>query len=229
MRVHAAHLGHLSELGREVIEVELALLHARGERFRFILVDGLGDFLDQGDHIAHAEDARGNALGVERFEFVDLLAHADEFDRLAGDRPHGKGSATARVTVHPGKDDAAEIPIRSWKDVGEMDGILAGQAVGNQERLMRIDLVTDRFEFDHKMVVDMQATGGVENDHVNAFAFCGLLGAHGDVHGLLAEHDRQALVRRSDRRAPGAAAARLDAARQGRQEEPSSVPWSSSR
>ena len=44
--------------------------------------------LDQADHVAHAEDAPGNPLGMEILETVELLAGADELDRLAGDRAH---------------------------------------------------------------------------------------------------------------------------------------------
>ena len=50
----------------------------RGELFGLVLVGGLGGLLDQADDVAHAEDAAGDALGVERLERVDLLAGADE-------------------------------------------------------------------------------------------------------------------------------------------------------
>ena len=40
---------------------------------------------DEAEDVAHAEDALGHALGAELFERVELLADADELDRLAGD------------------------------------------------------------------------------------------------------------------------------------------------
>ena len=36
-----------------------------------------------------------------------------------------------------------------------MHGILAGQAVGDQKRLVRADLVAYRFKLDHQSIVDV--------------------------------------------------------------------------
>src|SRR5437868_5899694 len=75
---HPAHAAQLAQLSRQIIEIEIALLEFRGEPFRLVLVGGLGSAFDQADDIAHAEDAAGDALGMERFERVDLLADAHQ-------------------------------------------------------------------------------------------------------------------------------------------------------
>ena len=72
-------------------------------------VDRLLGLLDQAEHVAHPEDARGHAIRVERLEGVDLLPGADEEDRLAGDRPHRQRRAAARVAVELGQHDAVEL------------------------------------------------------------------------------------------------------------------------
>src|SRR5258708_40341756 len=68
----------------EILEVEaLALLHLLGNALRFLEVDPGVRLLDERDDVAHAEDARRHALGVEGLEARELLADAGELDRLA--------------------------------------------------------------------------------------------------------------------------------------------------
>ena len=71
-------------------------------------VEGLLGLLDEGEHVAHAEDARGHPLGVEDVEVGELLAGGGEHDRLAGDVPHRQRGTTAGVAVELGEDDAGE-------------------------------------------------------------------------------------------------------------------------
>ena len=78
MRLQRAHLADLAELVEEVLEGELALRILRSSSAAFVLVDlGLG-LLDEREHVAHAEDAGGHAVGMELLEGVELLADADE-------------------------------------------------------------------------------------------------------------------------------------------------------
>ena len=68
-RGDAAHLVHLLHLLLEVLQVEaLALAHLVGELLRLLDVDLLVRLLDQRQDVAHAEDARGHALGMERLQ-----------------------------------------------------------------------------------------------------------------------------------------------------------------
>src|SRR5688572_8707700 len=79
--LHTAHLAHLGELIGEIVEVELALFHFLGELLGLLAVDMLDRLLDEGDDVAHVEDARGDSLRMERFERVELFAGAEELDR----------------------------------------------------------------------------------------------------------------------------------------------------
>src|SRR5207342_3095324 len=82
----AAHVLHLLELVAHVFQVEaLALGDLLGELRRLLLVDLLLDLLDQRQHVAHVEDAAGDAVGMEDIQAIGFLARADELDRLARD------------------------------------------------------------------------------------------------------------------------------------------------
>ena len=78
-----------------------------------------GGLLDQADDVAHAEDAAGDALRVEVLERVELLAGAEQLDRLAGDGAHRERGAAAAVAVDAGEHDA-----------GDADALVEGLARG---------------------------------------------------------------------------------------------------
>ena len=94
---HRAELLHLPELIEEVFERELPFHHVLGGLLRLLDVELLLRLVDQGQDVAHAEDATGHAVGEERLEVVGLLPRADEVDRAAGDgRDRERGAATRR-------------------------------------------------------------------------------------------------------------------------------------
>ena len=98
----------LRELFGEVVEVEDALAHLLGHLGRLLRVDRLRRLLDEADDVAHAEDAVGEARGMEILDRVHLLADAEQLDRLAGDGAHRERRAAAPVAVHAGQHDAGE-------------------------------------------------------------------------------------------------------------------------
>ena len=132
---------------------------------------------------------------------------ADQLDRLARDRAHGERGTAAAIAVDAGQHDARERNARI-EALGEVDGILAGQRVGDEQRLVRLRDLLDRGDLRHQLVVDMRATRGVEQQHVVAAelgrfqrarsdlgrAFAGDDGERGDAR-LLAEH-AELLLRR---------------------------------
>src|SRR5580765_3524778 len=99
------HRAELLELGGEILEGERLVADLLGEGLRLSLVDaGLGLF-DQGEHVAHAEDALGEPVGVERLERIRLFSHADERDRAPRDLSHRERGAAAGIAVHLREDD----------------------------------------------------------------------------------------------------------------------------
>ena len=99
-------------------------------------LDRLGGALDQADDVAHAEDAAGDALGMERLERVELLAGAGELDRLAGDGAHRQRRAAARIAVHAGQDDAGQRHLLG-EALRDVDRVLAGQRIDDEQDFVR--------------------------------------------------------------------------------------------
>ena len=100
---HAAQVLHLLELIAQILKIELgALLDLAGQLFGLGAIDLALDFLDQGQHIAHAENSRRHALRMKRFQASQLFADTGELDRLAGDMAHRKCGAAARIAVELG-------------------------------------------------------------------------------------------------------------------------------
>ena len=142
---------------------------------------------------------------------VDLLAGAHELDRLAGDGAHGQCGAAAAIAVDAGEHDAGERQALI-EIAREIDGVLAGQRVGDEQRLMRLGDTRDLRRLGHQRFVDMGAAGGVEHQHVIAAELgcldralgdaCRVLafddGKRGDA-GLLAQHPKLLLRRRPPR------------------------------
>ena len=109
-------------------------LSCRSERL--LLVDLLLGFLDQAEDVAHAEDARGHAVGVELVEVLQLLAGRGEEDRLAGHRVDRERGAAAGVAVELGHHHAVELG-RLGEGLGDADGVLAGHRVDDEEDVVR--------------------------------------------------------------------------------------------
>ena len=108
---------------------------------------------------------------------------ADEFDRLAGDAPHGQGRTAATVAVHPGQDHAV-IADCVVKVFGSVHGVLPCQAVDHQQCFARVGNVADGFDLRHQFVVDGQAARGVEHVDVVAAHGCLCFGPLGDGTGF---------------------------------------------
>ena len=78
------------------------------------------------------------------------------------------------------------------KGLGEVDRVLPGHRVGDEERLVRLGGLAHRGHFEHQLLVDVEPAGGVEDHDVIALGAPGLERAPGDRHRLFAGHDRQA-------------------------------------
>ena len=74
--------------------------------------------------------------GIEILQRIHALAGADQLDRLAGDRAHRQRRAAAAVAVDAGEHDAGEADALVER-AREIDRVLAGQAVGDQQHFVR--------------------------------------------------------------------------------------------
>ena len=82
-----SHVLHLGDLSLEVFQVELvAGLDLLGELLDGLLVDRLLHVLDEGDDVAHAEDAAGHLFGVKELKAVELFTVTMRTDKAAPPR-----------------------------------------------------------------------------------------------------------------------------------------------
>ena len=89
-----------------------------------VLLEGLLGLLDEREHVAHAEDPPGHAVGVELLEGVELLPRRGEGDRLADDLldadsaapPRASPSSLERMTpsIASVSLNASATPTASW-------------------------------------------------------------------------------------------------------------------
>ena len=73
--------------------------------------------------------------------------------------------------------------------LGEVDGVLSGQGVGDEERLVGMGDLLDLGRLGHQLFVDMGAAGGVEQQHVIAAELRGFERAGGNGDGTVAGDD----------------------------------------
>ena len=102
--------------------------------------------------------------GVEVFE---ALAGAHDRDRHADDRHHRERGAAARVAVDLREHHAGHADL-AVELAGAPDGVLPRHGVGDVEQVRGLRDVLDGDQFAHQLVVDVQAAGGVDDDHVAA-------------------------------------------------------------
>src|SRR5215210_6991403 len=180
-RGEGAEAADLAELVAQVFQGELVLDHALGEALRLFGVEAALGLLDQRQDVAHADHARGHALGVEELQVVVLFADADEADRHARHGADREGRAAAGVAVELGEDGAGQRQ-GGGELLGALHRVLAGHRVGHEQGLVRLDPVGEAADLVHQRLVDMEAAGGVHDHHVvSALA--------GDGEGALAESD----------------------------------------
>ena len=150
------------------------------------------DFIDEREDIAHAEDAGGDAIGMEGFEGIALFTNANKFERLTSDGTDGERGTATGIAVHFGEDDTGDAePL--MKFVGGFDGVLAGHGVGDEENFGGVERFLEFGELLHQLFVNVLAAGGVNQDDVAA-------GLHGFAAGGL-WRDREAwFLRRCLRR-----------------------------
>jgi hypothetical protein len=175
---------------RRSFKVELALGHLPGERLGLVHLDRLGGALDQADDIAHAEDAPRDPLGMKSLDPVDRLTRARELDRLAGYRPHRQGRAAARISVHAGQHHPGQLDLLR-EVTRDVDGVLAGQRIHDQQHFGGIGDRSDRLHLVHQRLIDVKPPRRVEQQHVEALQPRRLQRPPRNLDRLLPGNDRQ--------------------------------------
>ena len=130
-----------------------------------LFVDCFLGFFDEREDVAHAEDARDDAVGMKRFERIVFFADACEFHRRARHFADGKRRAAARIAVELRQNDAGDAEALV-KFSGGANGVLADHGVGDEENFGGREIALELRELVHQFVVDVQAAGGVDENYV---------------------------------------------------------------
>ena len=163
---HAAHLAHLRHLLLEVLEIEtLALAHLVGQLAGLIDIDRLVRLFHQRQHIAHAKNARSHAIGMKQLQAVELLAHAGELDRTAGDLTHRQRGATAGIAIELGQHHAGERQ-RLAEGARHIHRVLTLHRVNHKQGFGRMQRAMQFGDLAHHGLIDRQPSGGIDNQHI---------------------------------------------------------------
>ncbi len=122
---------------------------------------------DEREHVAHAEDALREPVGVEGLERVRLLADAHESDRPARHFPHRQGRAAAGVTVQLGQHHRVDAH-RGVELLRDRQRVLAGHGVHHEQHVVRRHLLLDHPELVQHLLVDVQPPCRVEDERREA-------------------------------------------------------------
>lgn len=165
--MHGPEFFDLLHLAEEVFEIEVGLAHFLGHFLGFLLVDVFLGFFDEGNDIAHAENPGSHAVGVKALEVFGFFADTGVADGDSGDGFHGEGGTAAGISVEFGQDYAGEID-GFVKVLGNVDGFLSEGAVGDEENFVGDDGFAQILNFFDEVFVDLEASGGVEEEGIVA-------------------------------------------------------------
>ncbi len=163
----AAHFEHLLHLLAEILQIEaLTLLNFLRQFERFFLVDFLLHLLDQAQHVALAENPGRHPFGMKWLQRGGFFAHAEKLDRFAGDLADRQSRAAPGVAVglgqhHPGQRQGV------IERLGGGGRILAGHAVDHKQGFNRIERRVQALDFCHHVLIDVQAAGGIDDQHLH--------------------------------------------------------------
>ncbi len=171
--VERSHPPQLLELAEEVLQGEGGGAELARHVHRLLLIPCRLSLLDEGEHIAHPQDARGHALRMEHFQIVELLADAGELDRTPRHLSHRDGGASAGIAIQLGEHDAREVGVLQ-ESLGDVDRVLARHGIHYQEHLVGIHCLAQLGQLGHQLSVDLVTAGGVD-DHCIPAGPVGLL------------------------------------------------------
>ena len=93
---------------------------------------------------------------MKHIKRIQLFAHADEFDRLAGDSAHRKRRTAARIAIHPGEDDTGKRHLLA-KGFRDIHRILPSKRIDHQQRFRRRGNIRDCLHLVHQRLINVQA------------------------------------------------------------------------
>ena len=102
---------------------------------------------------------------MEDFKRVEFFPDAYKLHRLIDDASDGKRRSAPRIAVKLRQDHSVKAEA-VMEGSCRVDGILTRHRVDNKEYLVRFDGLFDRLDLAHHLLIDVQASCGVENDDI---------------------------------------------------------------
>ena len=183
--LEGAELSDFLHLREEIVEREVRLAQLLLHLLGFFRIERGLRLLDEGEHVAHAEDARRHAVRMERLERLELLAHADELDRAARDRLDRQRRTASGITVELRQDDAVDAQTLV-EALGHVHGVLSRHGVDDEQDLVRLDVRLDVLQLLHEVLVDVQPSRRIDDHDVIEMRTCMIDCAPGNRHGIRA-------------------------------------------
>ena len=127
---------------------------------------------------------------MEGLDIAQLFAGTGKLDGLARHGPDRQRRAAAGVAVQLGDNDAvdAQLFIEGFRHI---HGVLTGHGVHHQQDFLGMNRRLDFLQLLHQRFVDVQAAGGVDDQHVLAVipgVLDGFLGGFDGALGALFKH-----------------------------------------
>src|SRR3972149_6390578 len=123
---------------------------------------------------------------MKGFEAVELFAHTNELDRLAGDLPHRQRRTAARIAVQLGEYDAGQRQ-RIAECLRGVHRVLPGHRIHDEQRLDRLERGVQLPDLFHHRGIDGQPSGGIDDQHVMVMFACIVQRGQCDVLRFLAD------------------------------------------
>ena len=161
---HALDQAHLlQEVGKIKGSLLQFLLHA-GHVGQLHLLLG---FLNQGQHIAHAQDAARHPFRVEGLQGFHLFAGTNEFDWGPAHLADRESGPAPGVAIQFGEDSSCDAHLLV-ESSGQLGGLLADHRIHDQQDFIRLHRFADTNHLFHHRLIDLEASGRVDQHRVEA-------------------------------------------------------------
>ena len=162
---------HRIHRAQKILEIEGAFSHLLFHFLGFVFIIDLFGAFDQRHHVAHAQNALGKAVGMKRFKRVGFFACTKKLDRYTRNFAHRKRRATTGITVHFGHNQAGEWHF-GVEGFGHFDRFLADHRIHDQHHFVRLNALGDSLQLGHQAIINLQASGGINNHQIVAVDAC---------------------------------------------------------
>ena len=162
---------NLPQLIQQVIHIELIFFQFLCQFSGIFFIDGAFCLFNQRQHIAHPQNTGCHSFRMERFKIIQLFAHADVFNRLTGYCQNGQGCTATGVRVQLRHQNAVDSQ-RIIKCLCNIDSILTGHRIDNQDGLMNFHSFLDLLKLCHHIFIYMKTSCSIKDHNIVTILCC---------------------------------------------------------